>query len=158
MFFFLYEHSGSPSGKNTVGIKILNVFFFFLLVWTQRPPQRRKCRVNSFDNSWDNLYIKICYTRFQLSFYLWRIGPVLKYYEVPKYHNQDCTFNSSIFPCLNFGYCCTVKLPSSWPWIQVKDCHNSPLQTWKKIWFLWICFKGIALSLWRRIFYPRRYF
>ena len=31
-----------------------------------------------------------CYIRYQASFYLWRIVPLLKYYKVLKYNEQDC--------------------------------------------------------------------
>ena len=32
---------------------------------------------------------QVCYTRCQVSFYLWWIGSVLKYFKVPKYYDQD---------------------------------------------------------------------
>ena len=92
------------------------------------------------------LVYQICHTKFQVSFYLWWIWPVLKHYKVPKYCTEECTFNCSRFSCLNFGYCCTVKLPSSCPTSQVKDYHNSPLQTRKKFW-------RVALTLWVFVFF-----
>ena len=36
------------------------------------------------------LIYQVCYTRYQVSFYLWLIGSVLKYCKVPKYNGQDC--------------------------------------------------------------------
>ena len=33
---------------------------------------------------------QICYSRYPVSFYLWRIGPVLKRCKVRKYYDQDC--------------------------------------------------------------------
>ena len=38
------------------------------------------------------LYL-VCYTRYHVSFYLWLIGSVLKHCKVPKYYDQDCSFN-----------------------------------------------------------------
>ena len=38
------------------------------------------------------LVYQVCYTRYKVSFYLWWIGPVLKYCNVPKYYDQDCRF------------------------------------------------------------------
>ena len=35
---------------------------------------------------------QIRYTRYHISFYLSRIGPVLKHYKFPKYNDQDCMF------------------------------------------------------------------
>ena len=35
------------------------------------------------------LVYQVCCTRYQVSFYLWRLGPVLKHCKVPKYYNQD---------------------------------------------------------------------
>ena len=37
------------------------------------------------------LVYQVCYTRYEVSFCLWRIGPVLKHCKVPKYYNQDCS-------------------------------------------------------------------
>ena len=39
------------------------------------------------------LVYEVCYTRHQVSFYLWWIGSVLKYCKVPKYYDQDCSLN-----------------------------------------------------------------
>ena len=40
-----------------------------------------------------------CYTRCQVSFGLWRIGPVLKHCEVPKHYDQDCSnFSLTLIP------------------------------------------------------------
>ena len=36
------------------------------------------------------LVYQVCYTRCQVSFYLWWIRSVLKYWKVPKYYGQDC--------------------------------------------------------------------
>ena len=45
---------------------------------------------------------QVCYTKYQISFYVWQIGPVLK--QVPKYYNQDCTwFPISWLPMLYFN-------------------------------------------------------
>ena len=33
---------------------------------------------------------EVCYTRYQVSFYLRWIGSLLKYYKVPKYYDHDC--------------------------------------------------------------------
>ena len=38
-----------------------------------------------------HLVCQVCYSRYQVSFYLWQIGPVLKHYKVSKYYQQDCT-------------------------------------------------------------------
>ena len=38
------------------------------------------------------LLYQVCYTRYQVSIYLWWIRPVLKKCKVPKYYDQDCTF------------------------------------------------------------------
>ena len=38
----------------------------------------------------EELVYQVCYTRYQVSFYLWWIGSVLKYCKVPKYYDQDC--------------------------------------------------------------------
>ena len=35
------------------------------------------------------------YRTYQVSFYFWRIKPVLKNFKVPKYNNQDCSFVKS---------------------------------------------------------------
>ena len=36
------------------------------------------------------LIFQDCYAKYQASFYLWQIGPVLKYFQAPKYYDQDC--------------------------------------------------------------------
>ena len=36
------------------------------------------------------LVYQVCYTRYQVSFYLSWIGSLLKYCKVPKYYDQDC--------------------------------------------------------------------
>ena len=36
------------------------------------------------------LVYQVCYIRYQVSFYLWWIGSLLKYCKVPKYYDQDC--------------------------------------------------------------------
>ena len=33
---------------------------------------------------------QVCYTRYQVLFYLWRTKSVLKYCKVSKYNDQDC--------------------------------------------------------------------
>ena len=35
-------------------------------------------------------YFLVYYTRCQVSFHLWRIEPMLKHCNVPKYYDQDC--------------------------------------------------------------------
>ena len=37
------------------------------------------------------LVYQVCSTRYQASFYLWQLGPVLKHCKVPKYYDQDCS-------------------------------------------------------------------
>ena len=32
------------------------------------------------------LVYQVCYNKYQISFYLWTVGPVLKYFKVPKYY------------------------------------------------------------------------
>ena len=46
------------------------------------------------------LLYQVCYTRYQVSFYLWWIGYVLKYCKVPKYYDQDCRLNRFFCPLL----------------------------------------------------------
>ena len=36
------------------------------------------------------LVYQVCCTGYDVSFYLWLIGSVLKHREVPKYYDQDC--------------------------------------------------------------------
>ena len=36
------------------------------------------------------LVYQVCYTRYQVLFYLWWIRSLLKYCKVPKYYDQDC--------------------------------------------------------------------
>ena len=43
--------------------------------------------VKSFGNSPAH---QVCYNRYQVSFYLWLIGSVLKHCKIPKYYFQDC--------------------------------------------------------------------
>ena len=43
------------------------------------------------------LLYQVCYTRCQVSFCLWRLGPVLEHCEVPKYYDQDCSSVSQYF-------------------------------------------------------------
>ena len=52
------------------------------------------------------LVYQFCQTRYQVSFYLWWTGSVLKYCKVPKYYDQDCSFTFSIklFFSLNFVF------------------------------------------------------
>ena len=38
------------------------------------------------------LVYQVCYTRYQVSFYLWWIGSGLKYCKVPIYYDQNCRF------------------------------------------------------------------
>ena len=33
---------------------------------------------------------QVCYTRYQVSFYLRRIGSALEHCKVPRYYDQDC--------------------------------------------------------------------
>ena len=40
---------------------------------------------------------QVCYTRYQVSFYLWGIESALKYCKVPKYYDQDCGLFSRIY-------------------------------------------------------------
>ena len=35
--------------------------------------------------------VQVCYTRYQVSFYLWQIGLVLKHCKISKYKHQDCS-------------------------------------------------------------------
>ena len=51
--------------------------------------------LKSFGNSWGNSYQVYC-TRYQVSFYLWWIGSVLKYCKVPKYYGQDCRLSAFV--------------------------------------------------------------
>ena len=39
------------------------------------------------------LVYQVYYTRYQVSFYLWQIGPVLKHCKVPKSYDQDFRFS-----------------------------------------------------------------
>ena len=43
----------------------------------------------------------LCYVRHQVSFYLWLIGLVLKYWKVPKFHNADCLKTFLLFSTLS---------------------------------------------------------
>ena len=36
------------------------------------------------------LVCQVCYTKCQVSFYLWLAGPAPKHCKVPKYYDQDC--------------------------------------------------------------------
>ena len=38
---------------------------------------------------------QVSYTRYQVSFFSWRIGPVLKHCKVPKYFDQDWEMKNS---------------------------------------------------------------
>ena len=33
---------------------------------------------------------QVCYTRYQVPFYLWRFGPVLNCSKMPQYYDPDC--------------------------------------------------------------------
>ena len=47
--------------------------------------------LKSFGNLWGNSYTKFAILgRYQVSFYIWLIGSVLKHCKVPKYYDQDC--------------------------------------------------------------------
>ena len=39
------------------------------------------------------LVYKVCYTGYQVLFYLWWVGPVLKYCKCPKYYEKVCQRN-----------------------------------------------------------------
>ena len=47
----------------------------------------------------DATVYQVCFTRYQASFILWRIGTLLKYGTVLEYYEQDCSWNSIL---LNF--------------------------------------------------------
>ena len=44
--------------------------------------------LNLFDSSRGNFYTMFI-IRYQVSFYFWRIGPILKHWKVPKYNDQN---------------------------------------------------------------------
>ena len=66
------------------------------------------------------LVYQVCYTRYQVSFYLWWIVSVLKYCKVPKYYDQIvvtnqfsfllCLFVFMILIITVFSYLCTYLL------------------------------------------------
>ena len=41
------------------------------------------------------LVYQVCYARYNVSFYLWLIGSVLKHCKFPKYYEQDCRTKAS---------------------------------------------------------------
>ena len=43
---------------------------------------------------------QVCYTRYQGSFYLWRIGPLTKHCKVPKCFDKDCVKIFLLFSAL----------------------------------------------------------
>ena len=45
------------------------------------------------------LVYQVCYTRYQVSVYLWRLGAVLKHRKVSKYYDKDCR------PGVLYGIC-----------------------------------------------------
>ena len=42
------------------------------------------------------LVYQVCYTRYQVLFYFWWSGSVVKYCKVPKYYDQDCNLKPEI--------------------------------------------------------------
>ena len=64
------------------------------------------------------LVYQVCNTKYQVSFYLWRIGPVLKHCKVPKYYYRDCRVciiycrnvnSKTVFACRKLSFCIHIK-------------------------------------------------
>ena len=76
---------GLISWGGTGGWAICPVRFEISLIFRQF----QRSYVLSWSASHKQLVYQVCYTRYQVSFYLWWIRPVLKYCKVSKYYNQD---------------------------------------------------------------------
>ena len=61
------------------------------------------------------LVYQICYTRYQIFFYLWWIGSVIKYFKVPKYYDLDCR-------CTSPG---VTKVFHAWPYGRFIDLQSN---------------------------------
>ena len=81
-------------GKIEQGQKVLiSTFASFLTAIAKISPHRfeifSKIHKILSPKSRGNFVYQVCYSRYHVSFYLWRIGPVLKHCKVPKYQDHD---------------------------------------------------------------------
>ena len=99
------------------------------------------------------LIYQVCYTRYQVSFYLWWIGSVLKYCKLPKYYDQDCSSLEVICMVMPFRLCFSGSAIFHFPLIFLNNCIQ---YWWESIQFFKNTVGSTNHLVWRSFLWKQR--